>query len=59
VTRVVTAVAPQPRSEQVMHDDDLTWWHHQDELMQQLEEQERIDACNRALDELKGEENAE
>ena len=46
-----------------MHDDtwndDLTWWHHQDELMQQLEEQERIDACNRALDELKGEENAE
>ncbi len=42
-----------------MHDDDLTWWHHQDELMQQLEEQERIDACNRALDELKGEEDAE
>jgi len=59
VTRVVTAVAPQPRSEPAMHDDDLTWWHHQDELMQQLEEQERIDACNRALDELKGEEDAE
>ena len=39
-----------------MHDeqsDDLTWWHHQDELMQQLEEQERIEACNRAIDELK------
>ena len=40
-----------------MHDDiwndDDSWWHHQDELMQQLEEQERIDACNRALDELK------
>jgi hypothetical protein len=58
-THVVTAVAPQPRSEPAMHDDDMTWWHHQDELMQQLEEQERIDACNRALDELKGEENAE
>jgi len=36
-----------------MHDDDLTWWHHQDEMMQQLEEQERIETCNRALDELK------
>ena len=59
MTRAVTAVAPQPRSEPAMHDDDLTWWHHQDEVMQQLEEQERIDACNRALDELKGEENAE
>jgi hypothetical protein len=63
VTLVVTAVAQQPRSEPAMHDDiwndDMTWWHHQDELMQQLEEQERIDACNRALDELKGEENAE
>jgi hypothetical protein len=59
VTLAVTAVAPQPRSEPAMHDDDMTWWHHQDELMQQLEEQERIEACNRALDELKGEENAE
>jgi hypothetical protein len=53
VTHAVTAVAPQPRSEPAMHDDDLTWWHHQDELMQQLEEQERIEACNRAIDELK------
>jgi hypothetical protein len=35
-----------------MHDDDMTWWHHQDELMQQLEEQERIEACNKALAEL-------
>ena len=59
MTRVVTAVAPLPRSEPAMHDDDMTWWHHQDELMQQLEEQERIDACNRAIDELKGEEDAE
>ena len=46
-----------------MHDDiwndDTTWWQHQDELMQQLEEQQRIDACNRALDELKEQDNAE
>jgi hypothetical protein len=59
VTLVVTAVAPQPRSEPAMHDDDMTWWHHQDELMQQLEEQERIEACNRAIDELKENEDAE
>ena len=42
-----------------MHDDDMTWWHHQDELMQQLEEQERIEACNRALDELQENDDAE
>jgi hypothetical protein len=59
VTRAVTAVAHRQRSELAMHDDDLTWWHHQDELMQQLEEQERIDACNRALDELKENDDAE
>jgi hypothetical protein len=59
VTRVVTAAAPQPRSEPAKHDDDLTWWHHQDELMQQLEEQQRIDACNRALNELKENDDAE
>jgi hypothetical protein len=59
VTLAVTAVAPQPRSEPAMHDDDMTWWHHQDELMQQLEEQERIEACNRALDELKENDDAE
>jgi hypothetical protein len=59
VTPAVTAVAPQPRSEPAMHDDDMTWWHHQDELMQQLEEQERIEACNRALDELKENDDAE
>jgi hypothetical protein len=57
VTRVVTAVAQPQRSEPAMHDDiwqdDDSWWHHQDQLMQQLEEQERIEACNRALDELK------
>jgi len=35
-----------------MHDDDMTWWHHQDQVMQQLEEQERIEACDRALAEL-------
>ena len=59
MTLVVTVVAPQPRSELAMHDDDMTWWHHQDELMQQLEEQERIEACNRAIDELKEKEDAE
>jgi hypothetical protein len=32
----------------VMEDCDQ-WWYHQDQLMQQLEEQERIDACNEAL----------
>ena len=46
-----------------MHDDiwndEMTWWHHQDEMMQQLEEQERIEACNRAIDELKEKEDAE
>jgi hypothetical protein len=30
-------------------DDDDSWWHHQDQLMQELEEQERIEACNQAL----------
>jgi len=59
VTRVVTVVAHRQRSEPAMHDDDMTWWHHQDELMQQLEEQERIEACNRALDELKENDDAE
>jgi hypothetical protein len=44
--------APRQRSEPDMHDDDMTWWHHQDQLMQELEEQERIDACNKALAEL-------
>jgi hypothetical protein len=32
----------------VMEDCDQ-WWYHQDQLMQELEEQERIDACNQAL----------
>jgi hypothetical protein len=40
-----------------MHDDDLTWWHHQDQLMQELEEQERIEACNKAIDEMKEQED--
>jgi hypothetical protein len=59
VTPVVTAVAQPQRSERAMHDDDLTWWHHQDELMQQLEEQQRIEACNKAIDELKENDDAE
>ena len=33
--------------------DDDSWWNQQDLEMQEREEQERIDACNRALDELK------
>jgi hypothetical protein len=36
-----------------MEPDDLTWWHQQDLEMQEREEAERIDACNRALAELK------
>ncbi len=40
-----------------MHDDiwndDDSWWHQQDQEMQQRDEEERIEACNRALDELK------
>lgn len=47
------------RRQQVMDDDDMTWWHHQDQLMQELEEQERIEACNRAIDELKENDDAE
>jgi len=39
--------------------DDMTWRHHQDQLMQELEEQERIEACNKALAELKEQEDAE
>jgi hypothetical protein len=59
LTRAATAAAPRQRSEPAMHDDDLTWWHHQDQLMQELEEQERIEACNKALAELKEQEDAE
>jgi hypothetical protein len=32
--------------------DDDSWWHQQDLEMQQREEQERIEACNKALAEL-------
>ena len=34
--------------------DDDTWWHHMDQMLQQqwLEEQQRIDVCNKALAEL-------
>lgn len=41
-----------------MHDDiwndDDSWWHHMDQMLEQqwLEEQQRIDACNKALAEL-------
>jgi hypothetical protein len=46
------------RSEQPMQDDiwndDDSWWHHMDQMLEQqwLEEQQRIDACNKALAEL-------
>lgn len=33
--------------------DDDSWWHQQDLEMQECEEQERIEACNKALAELK------
>lgn len=33
--------------------DDDSWWHQLDLEMQELEEMERIEACNKALDELK------
>jgi len=33
--------------------DDASWWHQLDLEMQGREEEERIDACNRALAELK------
>ena len=39
--------------------DDDSWWHQQDQELQEREEQERIDACNRALDELKENNDAE
>ena len=42
-----------------MEPDDLTWWHQLDLEMQEREEQERIEACNRALDELKENNDAE
>ena len=29
--------------------DDDSWWHQQDLELQQREEQERIEACNRAI----------
>lgn len=39
--------------------DDDSWWHQQDQELQEREEQERIDACNRALAELKENNDAE
>jgi hypothetical protein len=32
-----------------MSDDDMTWWHQQDQELEQLEEQERIKDCDIAL----------
>ena len=44
-----------------MFDDDTTWWHQQDQELEQqlLEEQERIEACNRAVSELTEKDYAE
>jgi hypothetical protein len=59
MTLVATAAAPHKRSAQLMHDDDMTWWHQQDLEMQEREEQERIDACNKAINAMKENDNAE
>jgi hypothetical protein len=40
-------------------EDDNSWWHQLDLEMQEREEQERIDACNKAISELKENQNAE
>ena len=32
--------------------DDASWWHQLDLELQEREQQERVDACNRALAEL-------
>ena len=42
-----------------MFDDDTTWWQYQDEQLQQMEEQERIEACNRAVSEIMEKDYAE
>jgi hypothetical protein len=46
-----------------MHDDiwndDDSWWHQLDLEMQQQEEELRIEACNKAIDELKENDDAE
>ena len=39
--------------------DDQSWWHQQDQELEQLDEQERIAACDRALAELNDTINAE
>ena len=33
----------------MFNDDDMTWWHQQDQELEQLEEQERISDCDIAL----------
>jgi len=39
--------------------DDLSWWHQLDLEMQEREEQERINACNNAIAEMKEYDDAE
>lgn len=35
------------------NDDDQNWWHQQDLELQERDEEERIEACNKALAALK------
>jgi hypothetical protein len=39
--------------ENYWNDDDASWWYQQDLEMQERDEEQRIEACNKALDELK------
>ena len=47
------AAVPLLKGLQVMENDDMSWWHQLDLEMQEREEQERIDACNKAINEMK------
>jgi uncharacterized protein YceH (UPF0502 family) len=39
--------------ENYWNDDDSSWWYQQDLEMQERDEEQRIEACNKALAELK------
>jgi hypothetical protein len=40
-------------------DDDSSWWHQQDLELQEREEEERINACNNAVAQMKEYDDAE
>lgn len=40
-----------------MEDDDCSWWYQQDLELQQREEEERIKACNQAIEQFKEKSN--